>query len=112
MLHDEDYKKQDMTLALQHYKIALNKSPSNCYTYWEIIELQTNEYFGTKFYEEAQKLINEVINKDPENCNFWFFRGCQELKMKRWQQAISSFNYANELAYTGRFGKETERTFL
>lgn len=112
MLQDEYYIECDFEEALDHYEQALKLSPDNIYTYWEVIELKTNDHFGGKFFEQAQGYLNYIVGLDPENCNHWFLKGCQELKMEKWEQAIQSFEWANQLAYSGKFGKDTTGSFV
>jgi tetratricopeptide (TPR) repeat protein len=112
MLQDEYYIDCDFEEALDHYEQALKLSPDNIYTYWEVIELKTNDHFGGKFFEQAQGYLNYIVGLDPENCNHWFLKGCQELKMEKWEQAIQSFEWANQLAYSGKFGKDTTGSFI
>ncbi|OUL43349.1 hypothetical protein B0W81_04330 [Prochlorococcus sp. HOT_208_60] len=53
-------------------------------------------YFENK-YLEAIKKFNKVIEREPEDSDSWFFRGCSKYGLTQNEEAIKDFDQAIKL---------------
>ncbi len=79
----------DVKGALKHYELAMKENPSEEHLYHLFLA-----NYDQQNYEEALKLINQVIQLNPSFYGYYLHKGKVELMVKNFDNALKSFNNA------------------
>ena len=101
---------EDYSNAQEYFKLALEEDPEDYQVLYNL--LYCFEY--QRSYEEAIKVLNSVLEKNPYNEIAWHEIGKQYLNLDRNEEALSAFDFAiiSEDQFTGAYiekGKVLEK---